>query len=77
MMSKTAFCRLGGLAVALASGTIGLVAGDAFLSPSWLSARMPAVGKLGTPLLFEKTSIVAIRDETDILTLRFFGNFQL
>ncbi len=42
-----------GLAVVLASGAIGLLAGGAFLEGTWLSGRFPAVGKLGTPLLFD------------------------
>ena len=42
-----------GLAVVLASGAVGLLAGGAFLEGVWLPWRVPAVGKLGTPLLFD------------------------
>ncbi len=42
-----------GLAVVLTSGAIGLLAGGTFLEGMWLSGKVPAVGKLGTPLLFD------------------------
>lgn len=42
-----------GLAVALLAGAIGLLRGEAFLEPAWLAGKVPAVGKLGTPLLFD------------------------
>ncbi|MEM8679228.1 MAG: Na+/H+ antiporter subunit B [Planctomycetota bacterium] len=42
-----------GLSLAVAAGLIGLCAGDPFLTSVWASIRLPAIGKLGTPLLFD------------------------
>ena len=42
-----------GLALAVGAGLIGLCAGDPFLTSVWASIRLPAIGKLGTPLLFD------------------------
>ena len=42
-----------GLAVVLASGILGMLSGGAFLEGLWLPGGFPAVGKLGTPLLFD------------------------
>ncbi|NDJ84503.1 MAG: Na+/H+ antiporter subunit B [Chloroflexi bacterium] len=42
-----------GLALILTSGVIGLVLGDPFLTGLWTTIELPAIGKLGTPLLFD------------------------
>ncbi|MEM8884278.1 MAG: hydrogen gas-evolving membrane-bound hydrogenase subunit E [Planctomycetota bacterium] len=42
-----------GLALALGAGAIGLLFGGTFLTGVWIDAKIPAVGKLGTPLLFD------------------------
>jgi multicomponent Na+:H+ antiporter subunit B len=42
-----------GLGVALASGSIGLLAGRPFLTGLWYERAFPVIGKLGTPLLFD------------------------
>jgi multicomponent Na+:H+ antiporter subunit B len=42
-----------GLAVALASGLPPLADGGAFLTGHWLEAKVPVVGHLGTPLVFD------------------------
>lgn len=42
-----------GLALALLAGLIGLVTDGSFMSGVWLGFPVPAIGKLGTPLLFD------------------------
>jgi len=42
-----------GLLIAALSGTIGMVAGDPFMTARWDTREIPVVGKLGTPLLFD------------------------
>lgn len=42
-----------GLLTALASGAVGLLAGSPFLTGAWSDIRLPAIGRLGTPLLFD------------------------
>ena len=42
-----------GLAVALASGCLGMFYGDPFLTGLWTPGALPILGKLGTPLLFD------------------------
>jgi multicomponent Na+:H+ antiporter subunit B len=42
-----------GLLTATVSGVVGLLAGEAFLTGLWSTFSVPAVGKLGTPLLFD------------------------
>lgn len=42
-----------GLLVALASGTIAWSAGNPFLTGLWLPFKVPAIGKVGTVLLFD------------------------
>ncbi len=42
-----------GLAVALLSGLPPLLDGGAFLTGHWLDAKIPAIGHLGTPFLFD------------------------
>lgn len=42
-----------GLLIALISGFIGFFAGQPFLTGVWLPNEVPAIGKLGTPLLFD------------------------
>jgi multicomponent Na+:H+ antiporter subunit B len=42
-----------GLLVAAASGLIGMVWGDPFMTARWDTREIPVVGKLGTPLLFD------------------------
>lgn len=43
-----------GLALMLASGAIGLIVGDPFLSGKWLELRLPGGRlELGTPILFD------------------------
>jgi len=41
-----------GLLLAAASGLVGLVQGGPFMDP-WWGGEVPAVGKIGTPLLFD------------------------
>jgi multicomponent Na+:H+ antiporter subunit B len=42
-----------GLLIALASGCVGLVGGDPFLTGVWAAREIPGIGKLGTPLGFD------------------------
>ncbi|MDX5436999.1 MAG: cation:proton antiporter [Pontibacter sp.] len=42
-----------GLLTAVGSGVVGLVAGKPFLTGYWLDAKLPLIGSLGTPLLFD------------------------
>ena len=42
-----------GLLVAVASGLPALLSGDPFLEGRWGSAKLPVLGKPGTPLLFD------------------------
>jgi multicomponent Na+:H+ antiporter subunit B len=42
-----------GLVVALLSGVLPLFDGGAFLTGHWLEAKVPVVGHLGTPLVFD------------------------
>jgi multicomponent Na+:H+ antiporter subunit B len=42
-----------GLLLTLASGIPGIIAGDPFLSGVWFIYEIPAIGKVGTPLLFD------------------------
>jgi multicomponent Na+:H+ antiporter subunit B len=43
----------GGLLVALSSGFFGLVIGKPFLTGLWLPFDIPAIGSVGTPLMFD------------------------
>ncbi len=42
-----------GLLVAVLSGVIGLMLGKPFMTAIWVEAKVPLVGSLGTPLLFD------------------------
>lgn len=42
-----------GLLIALGSGLVGVLNGKPFLTGIWSGTRLPVVGKLGTPLLFD------------------------
>ena len=42
-----------GLALAVLSGIISLLAGDPFMTAQWFSREIPVIGKAGTPLLFD------------------------
>ena len=42
-----------GLLVALAAGLIGVFSGGAFFEGVWPGIKLPVIGKLGTPLLFD------------------------
>jgi multicomponent Na+:H+ antiporter subunit B len=42
-----------GLAIALTSGLIPLIAGREFMTGLWLEAEIPVIGKVGTPLIFD------------------------
>jgi multicomponent Na+:H+ antiporter subunit B len=42
-----------GLFLAAGAGLSGLLAGEQFLSGLWLPWEIPAVGKIGTPLIFD------------------------
>jgi multicomponent Na+:H+ antiporter subunit B len=58
----------GGLLVAIASGLIGLLSGGSFLTGVWTDVRLPAIGRLGTPLLFDVgVYIVVLGTVTGIL----------
>ena len=57
-----------GLAIALIAGAVGLLAGGTFMQSMWLDGRVPAVGKLGTPLLFDAgVFLVVFGVATDVL----------
>lgn len=45
----------GGLLLSLASGCVGLLTGEPFLTGSWLKVRIPDLGfvEIGTPVLFD------------------------
>lgn len=42
-----------GLLAAVASGVVGLAAGQPFMTGYWLDAKLPLIGSIGTPLLFD------------------------
>lgn len=42
-----------GLLIAMSSGLIGLFQGSQFLTGIWSDTAVPAIGKLGTPLMFD------------------------
>lgn len=42
-----------GLLIALGSGLVGVLNGEPFLTGIWSGVRLPVLGKLGTPLLFD------------------------
>lgn len=42
-----------GLFLALASGTFSLFAGDPFMTGLWMKEKLPTIGKVGTPVLFD------------------------
>jgi multicomponent Na+:H+ antiporter subunit B len=42
-----------GLGLAVVAGLLGAIAGGSFLKGTWTSLSLPAIGKLGTPLLFD------------------------
>jgi multicomponent Na+:H+ antiporter subunit B len=42
-----------GLAVALASGLPALLRGEPYMTGVWLGVKLPVVGKVGTPVLFD------------------------
>ncbi len=42
-----------GLLLALASGLLSLVQGEAFMTGLWLHRHVPVLGKLGTPVVFD------------------------
>ena len=42
-----------GLGLALFSGMIPLFAGNFFMEGIWLDNKLPVIGKIGTPLLFD------------------------
>ncbi|GAB3196703.1 multicomponent Na+:H+ antiporter subunit B [Pontibacter aydingkolensis] len=42
-----------GLLVAVFSGSVGLFTGKPFMAAYWLNAKIPLIGSLGTPLLFD------------------------
>jgi multicomponent Na+:H+ antiporter subunit B len=49
-----------GLAVALLSGVPPLLDGGAFLTGHWLAAKVPVVGHLGTPFVFDVGVYLAV-----------------
>jgi len=49
-----------GLAVALLSGLPQLVEGGAFLTGHWLDAKIPVIGHLGTPFVFDLGVYLAV-----------------
>ncbi|MBN1967314.1 MAG: Na+/H+ antiporter subunit B [Anaerolineae bacterium] len=49
-----------GLLLAAASGLIGLLSGDPFMTARWDSREIPVIGKLGTPLLFDVGVYLAV-----------------
>ena len=42
-----------GLLVALSAGLVGLLVGGDFFEGIWPGIKLPVIGKLGTPLLFD------------------------
>ncbi|WP_299822147.1 MnhB domain-containing protein [uncultured Pontibacter sp.] len=42
-----------GLLVAVASGMVGLVLGKPFMTAYWVEGKIPVIGSLGTPLMFD------------------------
>lgn len=42
-----------GLLIAVSSGCVGLFQGSQFLTGIWSDMTVPAIGKLGTPLMFD------------------------
>ncbi|MEJ8802392.1 MnhB domain-containing protein [Pontibacter sp. H249] len=50
---KPAYIMAFGLLVAVSSGLIGLLNGKPFMAAYWLDAKIPFIGSVGTPLLFD------------------------
>ena len=42
-----------GLGLALLSGLISIMAGKVFMEGLWMEEKLPVIGKIGTPLLFD------------------------
>ena len=49
-----------GLLLALGSGLIALLAGQQMMTGLWSSVRIPVIGKLGTPFLFDVGVFLAV-----------------
>ena len=50
---RPAYMIAAGLFLAATSGTLGLLHGLRFMSGFWLEGKLPIIGSLGTPLLFD------------------------
>lgn len=50
---RPSFVMATGLVLAVGSGMVGLFRGDPFMTGYWLDAKIPLIGSLGTPLLFD------------------------
>ena len=50
---RPAFIMAIGLLLAVSSGVVGLTMGKPFMAAYWLEAKIPLIGSLGTPLLFD------------------------
>lgn len=42
-----------GLLIALIAGVTGIVAGGNFMEGFWLDSKIPVIGKIGTPIIFD------------------------
>lgn len=50
---RPAYIMAFGLLVAVSSGLLGLLLGEPFMAGYWIDAKIPLIGSLGTPLLFD------------------------
>lgn len=42
-----------GLLLSMVSGLFSVIKGDAFMTPLWVSEKLPLIGKVGTPIFFD------------------------
>jgi multicomponent Na+:H+ antiporter subunit B len=49
-----------GLTLALGSGLVSVLMGQAFLTGQWLDLPLPVIGKVGTPLIFDVGVYLAV-----------------
>jgi multicomponent Na+:H+ antiporter subunit B len=58
-----------GLAAAVVAGLLPLLVGEPFLTGLWTDFEVPAIGKLGTPLLFDVGVFLVVIGVTTLIVL--------